>query len=69
MRVLYFILYLIAAICFLLAVASAMRPYSTVRTDDGLHTTRSSPLGAYPWMAMGLLAWVLVPLIVTARAL
>jgi hypothetical protein len=47
---LYFILYLLAAVCFLAAAASVA-------------------LNRVNILALGLLFWVLVPLIVTARAL
>jgi hypothetical protein len=51
MTTLYLILYIVAAVCFMLAALS---------------------VAAHPrinLVALGLLAWVLVPLIVTARAL
>jgi len=57
---LYFILYLLAAICFL---AAAFLHYRPVRADG----TATKPLPNL--VALGLLFWVLVPLIVTARAL
>jgi hypothetical protein len=56
MTTLYLILYIIAAVCFALAVLLRYRPMAEgARVPD--------------LVALGLLAWVLVPLIVTARAL
>jgi len=57
MTTLYLILYIVAAVLFALAALLSVRPVAT---------------GGRPvpnLIALGLLAWVLVPLIVTARAL
>jgi hypothetical protein len=55
MRTLYLILYIIAAICFALAAFWVMRPVAA-----------NTPARPMPnWVALGLLAWVLVPLIAT----
>lgn len=51
MRTLYIVLYVIAGVCFLLAAA------------DVTFTRHGRPFAAVNWLALGLLAWVLVPLI------
>lgn len=57
MRTLYLILYIIAAVCFALAALVQYRP-PTQPTATRINL-----------IALGLLAWVLVPLIITAKAL
>jgi phosphotransferase system glucose/maltose/N-acetylglucosamine-specific IIC component len=57
MNTLYLILYILAAVCFLLSAFLSVRPV----------TTTGRPLPNL--VALGLLAWVLVPLIQTARAM
>lgn len=59
MNTLYFILYLLAAICFLLAAFLHSRPV----------TTTGAPKVLPHFVAFGLLFWVLVPLIITAKRL
>jgi hypothetical protein len=59
MRTLYLILYIIAAICFALAAFLHSRPV----------TTTGAPRVLPHFVALGLLAWVLVPLIATIDVL
>lgn len=59
MKTLYLILYIVSAACFLLAAWLTSRPQ-----------TATAPARPVPnLVALGLLAWVLIPLIVTARSL
>jgi hypothetical protein len=58
MTTLYLILYILAAVCFVAAAFLAVRPASTT-------TGRPMP----NLIALGLFFWVLVPLIVTAKAM
>lgn len=57
MNTLYLILYILAAVCFLAAAFLAVRPT----------TTAARPMPNL--IALGLLFWVLVPLISTAKAM
>ena len=57
MKTLYLILYVLAAVCFAAAAFLAVRPART----DAAGTVRALP----NLVALGLLFWVLVPLIVT----
>lgn len=59
MNTLYFILYLLAAVCFLAAALLHSRPV----------TTTGAPKVLPHFVALGLLLWVLVPLIATGRTL
>jgi hypothetical protein len=58
MRTLYLILYIIAAVLFIAAAATQYRP-----------TTGGPAVARINLLALGLLAWVLVPLIQTADRL
>lgn len=61
MRTIYFVLYVLAAVCF---VASAFVGYRARTTADGVRGGDH-----VSFVGLGLLFWVLVPLIQTARAL
>ena len=62
MRTLYLILYIIAAACFAIAAFIHTRARTDIGTP-GAH--RPGPLTTVYLVALGLLAWVLVPLINT----
>lgn len=64
MRTLYLILYIIAAVAFIAAAVLAYRPVADRDGDGVVHTA-----GRVNLVALGLFAWVLVPLIQTARTL
>lgn len=64
MTTLYFILYLLSAVCF---IAAAFAHYGITTATDG--QARLTGVARVNLVALGLLFWVLVPLIVTARAL
>lgn len=59
MRTLYLILYIVAAVCFALATVLTFHP----------PTTAPAATSRVNLIALGLLAWVLVPLIADAKAL
>jgi putative exporter of polyketide antibiotics len=65
MRTLYLILYILAAVCFALATINYYLP-----ARRGVDATVATPVRTAPnWLALGLLAWVLVPLIADIRAM
>lgn len=67
MRTLYLILYIIAAVLFALSAVISYVPSTTVSTAD--RPARATTLSRINLLALGLLAWVLVPLLQTADRL
>ena len=64
MKTLYLILYILSAVMFLIAALTHYRPVTDVAGN-----ATGTAVGRIHFLALGLLFWVLVPLIVTARSM